>query len=260
MARSTFYYCLSRLSQEDKYAGIKQQIAEINRIHRGRYGHRRITLSLRMAGIRITPKTVLKLMRELDIRCKVRCKRHLSYKGEVGKTAPNLLKRRFHAAMPGRKLVTDVTEFHICGQKVYLSPVLDLYNREILGYAISRQPNMEMVRRMMKQTFPRLPKQGEILLHSDQGCLYQSKAYRSLLQQRGITQSMSRKGNCLDNAVIENFFGILKSELIYLQKFQSLKLFIEELNKYIKYYNNKRIKSKLKGMSPVKYRINYRNK
>ena len=139
-------------------------------------------------------------------------------------------------------------------------PVLDLYNREILGYAISRQPNMEIVRRMMRQVFPRLPKQGEILLHSDQGCLYQSKAYRSLLQQRGITQSMSRKGNCLDNAVIENFFGILKSELIYLQKFQSLKLFIEELNKYIKYYNNKRIKSKLKGMSTVKYRINYRNK
>ena len=209
-----------------------------------------------MAGIRITPKTVLKLMRELDIRCKVRCKRYVSYKGEVGKTAPNLLKRKFHADSPGRKLVTDVTEFHICGRKIYLSPVLDLYNREIIGYSISSQPNMEMLRRMMSRTFPKLPKTGKILLHSDQGSLYQSGAYQCLLKERGITQSMSRKANCLDNAVIENFFGIVKSELLYLQKFESVKRFIRELKKYIKYYNYKRIKMQLKGMSPVKYRMN----
>lgn len=107
---------------------------------------------------------------------------------------------------------------------------------------------------MLEKSFERLTDEDELLIHSDQGWHYQMKQYSHSLKERGITQSMSRKGNCYDNAVIENFFGIMKSEFLYLNEFKSLQHFKQELTKYIHYYNNKRIKAKLKGMSPILYR------
>lgn len=107
---------------------------------------------------------------------------------------------------------------------------------------------------MLNKSFERLTDEGKLLIHSDQGWHYQMKKYRHALKQRNITQSMSRKGNCYDNAVIENFFGIMKSELLYLKEFESVEHFKQELAKYIDYYNHKRIKTKLKGLSPVQYR------
>jgi transposase InsO family protein len=182
-------------------------------------------------------------------------KKYRSYRGEVGAIAPNLLNRNFKAEAPNCKWVTDVTEFSLFGTKLYLSPILDLYNGEIISYTLSERPNFESVMRMVNQALERLPESHSLILHSDQGWQYQMKPYQAHLKSRRIQQSMSRKGNCLDNSVMENFFGHLKSELLYLQKFKSIEHFKEELIEYIEYYNHKRIKLKLKGLSPVQYRL-----
>lgn len=193
-------------------------------------------------------------MKELGLVCKVRIKKYHSYKGEVGKIAPNLLERNFHSLTPMSKLVTDVTEFSLFGKKLYLSPVMDLYNGEIICYTIYDRPILDMVTGMLAKLFDRMPDGKGAILHSDQGWQYQHKKYQELLRRHNIRQSMSRKGNCLDNSVMENFFGLLKTELLYLQDFSSMDHFEKELRSYLRYYNNKRIKRKLGGKSPVLYR------
>ena len=193
-------------------------------------------------------------MNKMDLKCLVRMKKYRSYRGKVGKIAPNILKRKFQATKPNEKWVTDVTEFHLHGEKLYLSPILDLYNGEIIAYQVEKRPVYPLVANMLEKAFQQLTRWNFHILHSDQGWHYQMKQYRHALKKHGITQSMSRKGNCLDNAVIENFFGLLKSELLYLKEFESMEHFKQELDKYIHYYNHKRIKAKLKGMSPVQYR------
>jgi transposase InsO family protein len=185
----------------------------------------------------------------------VRIKKYKSYRGKVGKIAPNLLQRNFKATEANQKWVTDVTEFSLFGEKLYLSPILDLYNGEIISYNISSRPTFHQTNDMLEKAFIKIPDGTELVLHSDQGWQYQMKRYQDLLKEKGIKQSMSRKGNCLDNSVMESFFGLLKSELLYLQTFESIDQFKEELEEYLYYYNNKRIKGKLKGLSPVQYRI-----
>lgn len=222
--------------------------------HKGRYGYRRITNELHLRKFCINHKTVQRLMKELGLICRVRMKKYKSYKGEVGKIAPNLLNRDFEAAKPNQKWVTDITEFSLFGQKLYLSPVLDLCSRDIVSYSISDRPILSMVTSMLDKAFAEIPDGAKIILHSDQGWHYQHKQYQRMLKDKGIRQSMSRKGNCLDNAVAENFFGLLKSELLYLQEFDSIEHFIDELISYLDYYNNRRIKAKLKGLPPAIHR------
>lgn len=193
-------------------------------------------------------------MEALGLKCLVRMKKYRSYKGTIGKIAPNVLERNFHAEKPNEKWVTDITEFKLFGEKLYLSPILDLYNGEIITYTIGSRPVYSLVSTMLEQAFMRLTDIDTLLMHSDQGWHYQMKQYRHALKKRGIKQSMSRKGNCYDNAVIENFFGIMKSEFLYFKEFKDITHFKQELSNYIDYYNNKRIKAKLKGMSPVQYR------
>jgi len=230
-------------------------ISTIFHDHKGRYGYRRITLELRNQGFLINHKTVQRLMKELGLKSLVRMKKYRSYKGKIGKIVPNILKRDFGATKPNEKWVTDVTEFHLFGEKLYLSPVLDLFNGEIIAYNIQSCPTYELVSKMLDKAFNCLSEGDAPVLHSDQGWHYQMKQYSNALKQQGISQSMSRKGNCLDNAVIENFFGLLKSELLYIQEFESMVHFKRELELYIEYYNHKRIKGKLKGLSPIQYRI-----
>ena len=258
MARSTFYYNIRQ--KPDKWAVERQRIEELYHQNKGRYGYRRLTLAMRNEGYVINGKTVRRLMAETGIKCQVRMKKYKSYKGEVGKIAPNLLERDFKADAPRKKMVTDVTEFHLFGAKIYLSPVLDLYNGELIYYTIYRHPVLDMVLDMIKGTVTVIGDNTGAILHSDQGFHYQHKDYQKLLKDNHIIQSMSRKGNCLDNAVIENFFGLLKSELLYLQEFDSIEHFLKELDEYLRYYNEDRIKEKLNGMSPVKYRTqNYKS-
>lgn len=193
-------------------------------------------------------------MKTLGLVCKVRMKKYRSYKGEIGRIAPNILSRDFVADKPNQKWATDVTEFSLFGTKSYLSPIIDLYNGEIISYNITYRPTLDLVIDMVDTAFEKIPDNTNLILHSDQGWHYQHKSYRHKLKHKGIKQSLSRKGNCLDNAVIENFFGLLKSELLYLQKFKSMEHFHQEVDEYIEYYNTKRIKSHLNGLSPVKYR------
>ena len=254
IARSTYYYYL-RQKDNDKYVSEKQDILKIYNTHKGRYGYRRICTELKAKGYPINHKTVLKLMKELHLRGKQsKNGRYRSYKGEVGKVADNLLDRNFHADKPFEKLTTDVTEFKIGDEKVYLSPVLDMFNREIISYSISTSPNLQQIRDMLSGLFEKLPVDARPLFHSDQGWQYQHAEYQRLLAEHNITQSMSRKGNCMDNGIMENFFGRLKVEMYYGEKFESPRGFIEKLKEYLHYYNNERISLKLNGMSPVQYR------
>ncbi len=254
MARSSYYYYQKQLRTVDKYKFEKNEITEIFHQNKGRYGYRRITLELRNRGVVLNHKTVYKLMKNLGLTCKVRIKKYRSYKGQIGRIAPNILERDFKADKPNQKWATDVTEFSIFGTKSYLSPIIDLYNGEIISYNITYRPTLDLVMDMIENAFKKIPDDTNLILHSDQGWHYQHNNYRHKLKSKGIRQSMSRKGNCLDNAVIENFFGLLKSELLYLQEFKSMEHFHHEVKTYINYYNNNRIKSSLNGLSPVKYR------
>ena len=257
MARSTFYYHLKHGKKKDKYKEIKDMIYTIFHKHKGRYGYRRITLELRNEGCLINHKTVKKLLDELGLKSEVRKVKYRSYKGEVGKTAPNVIDRDFAADKPYQKLATDVTQVTIEGRKAYLSPILDMCDGEVLSYVITDTPNLEMVITMLNQMYESVDLPEGVVLHSDQGWHYQHAAYQNSLKKHGIIQSMSRKGNCLDNAMMENFFGIMKSELLYPGKYTSMEVFIKDLREYIEYYNNERIKLRLKGMSPVQYRTQF---
>ena len=254
LPKATFYYHRKNQDKKDKYAQAKAEITAIFHENKGRYGYRRITDALRNQGFGLNHKTVQRLMKELGLVCRVRMKKYRSYKGEAGKVADNELNREFRAEKPNQKWVTDVTEFRLFGQKLYLSPILDLYSGDIVTYTISDSPNLLMVTTMLEQAFQQIPDNTGLLLHSDQGWHYQHKQYRRMLEEKGVKQSMSRKGNCYDNSVMENFFGHLKSELLYLQEFDSVEHFKAELIDYIDYYNNQRIKARLKGLPPALHR------
>ncbi len=241
--------------------------------NKGRYGYRRITLSLNKLpeyqNNPINHKKVLRLMRLLGLKCKSsNVTRYNSYKGNVGKTVKNLLiekvidtknhttklKRNFKVNKPNQVWCTDITEFKLGSVKLFLSPIIDLYNEEIIAYDLSEHPNMYQINRMMKQAYDVLSSNDEVILHSDQGWQYQQQSFQKDLIEHNITQSMSRKGNCLDNSIVENFFGRMKTEMFYGIKYNSLAELEAEIHEYIYYYNNKRIKQKLKGLSPIEYR------
>jgi putative transposase len=208
LARSTFYYQQKVLQAEDKYASLKDRIRTLFEQHKGRYVYRRITAAVRRKVDRI--KTIQRLMGELSPKSCIRPKKYKSFKGNVGKIAPNVLKRKFDASRHNKKWVTDVTEFNVGGQKLYLSPVLDLYNGEIIVYETARRPLFDMVNTMLNKAFAKLGPRDKPILHSDQSWQYQMPVYSRRLKQQKVRQSMSRKGNCLDNATMESFFGTLK--------------------------------------------------
>ena len=254
LARSTFYYQQKASQGADKYSALKDRIGVLFARHHGRYGYRRITAALGRSGQPVNHKTVQRLMHQMGLRSLVRPKKYRSYRGDVGRAAPNLLQRQFVAGQANEKWVTDVTEFNVGGEKLYLSPVMDLYNGEIIAFETARRPQYELIGSMLKKALAKLKAGDAPLLHSDQGWQYRMPAYQRALQRKGVEQSMSRKGNCLDNAAMESFFAVLKSELFYLNKFTSVDDLQAAIKKYIRYYNHDRIKMKLKGLSPVQYR------
>jgi putative transposase len=191
LPRATFYYHLKRIQKADKYAEAKAEIGAIFHENKGRYGYRRITMALRGRGFLLNHKTVQRLMKELDLVCRVRIKKYCSYKGEVGKIASNLLNRDFRAEKPNQKWVTDVTEFSLYGQKLYFSPILDLHNGYLVSYTISERPVLNMVTTMLEKAYETIPDGTGLIHHSDQGWQYQHKIYQY-------------------NAVMENFFAYSK--------------------------------------------------
>lgn len=258
LAKSSYYDAIKRLEREDKDKWLKNKIKSIYEKHKGRYGYIRTTIALNndkeviAKYDKVNHKRIYRLMKLLGLQAKTRIKKYKSYKGNVGRVAENILDRNFTTSRPLEKVVTDVTEFKVCGEKIYLSPAIDLNTSEIISYSISRAPNVDFVMDMLKKGFRKRTYEN-LIIHSDQGFQYQSYKFINFLRERGIKQSMSRKGNCYDNACAENFFSNLKSEFFYLNKFNSVEEFIDELKEYMHYYNNIRVITKLK-MTPIQYR------
>jgi len=261
LAKSVYYYTLAKIDKDDKNKEIIEKIKEIFENNKERYGYRRITLELRNQGYKVNHKKVYRIMVKLGLKPLKRNKRkYSSYKGTVGKIADNLIERDFNSDKPNKKWYTDVTEFNLRGKKIYLSPILDGFNGEIVSHNISKSPNLEQINDMLNKAFDNKNLEG-LILHSDQGWQYQHQSYQQRLKNKGIKQSMSRKGNSMDNGMMENFFGLLKTEMFYDQedKYKNINELILAIDDYINYYNYDRIKLKLKGLSPVNYRLQSSN-
>lgn len=255
LARSTWYYHQLKESQPAPHADLKDAMQAIFAEVHGRYGYRRMHTRLVADGWKVGKKLVRKLMHPLGLVCQVRRRKpYRSYVGEVGRIAPNLLHRDFTATAPNQKWVTDITEFRIGERKVYLSPIMDLFDRQIIAWSVGISPNLDLALSALRSAMVTLPAGAAPIVHSDQGFHYQHWSWQAMLADAGATQSMSRKGNCLDNAVMENFFGHLKEEMFHHTWYADIDVFIVALNDYITWYNTERISTRLKGMSPVQYR------
>ena len=258
LSKSNYYYVLKQNDKDSKNHQIMKRIKEIFEEHKHRYGYRRITAQLHIEGIKINHKKVKRLMKKMHlfgiaIR---RRKRYSSYRGTVGEIKPNLICRNFLAILPDRKWYSDITEFHLNGEKLYLSPIMDGCTHEIISYTLSRRPVLEQVMTMLDLAYKAHPALNGLIFHTDQGWQYQHSTFQKWLTDHGIEQSMSRKGNSLDDGLMEGFFGILKREMWYgfEKTFKNLDELEEAIKEYIYYYNNFRITSSIKNHTPIQYR------
>ncbi len=258
LAKSTYYDNVQAMNKEDKDLWLKDKVLSIYNENKGIYGYRRLTIAMnsdeeviQKYGA-VNHKRVRRLMCILGLKSKIRVKKYKSYKGEVGKVAPNILNRDFDTTSINQKYVSDITEFKVAGTKVYLSPLIDIHTSEILSYTYGLSPNVDLVIEMLEKGLPN-KSYNDLLIHTDQGFQYQNIRFIEHLKSKGVVQSMSRRGNCYDNAMAENFFSHLKAEFYKINKFKSVKEFSEKLEEYIEYYNTKRIVTKLK-MPPIQYR------
>ena len=258
MPRSTYYFEINKVDKiKIKNSHIADKITQIFNLHKGRYGVRRIYMELVNQGYVINHKRVQRIMHELKLFGKRSKEKYHSYKGKIGKVADNIINRDFKAYIPLQKWTTDVSEFKFSWGKCYVSPILDMYTNEIISYDLSLHPNLKQISNMLEKAFNKFPKLNNLILHSDQGWQYQHKYYVNELKKHGIIQSMSRKGNCYDNSIMETFFGRLKNEIYYgyEKSYSSFEEFSRAIEEYIDYYNNERIQSKTKWMPPTKYRL-----
>jgi putative transposase len=262
-------YWQKRFDKENPDKELEEKILEIRTEHKD-FGYRRIYAELRKSGIIINKKKVQRLIRKLGLQVKSftrKSRKYSSYKGTVGVVAKNRVRRRFNTGIVHQKITTDTTEFKyyevdstgkMIIKKLYLDPFMDMYNSEIISYSISERPSAENIMSALNKAIDVTSDcKYRRTFHSDQGWAYQMKAYVKTLKDNKIFQSMSRKGNCLDNSVMENFFGILKQEMYYGYTFYSFDELKSAIEQYIKYYNHKRTKQLLDYFSPVEYRLKY---
>ena len=257
MSRSTYYYELGRTDKvKERNAELSSEISTIFNENRKRYGVRRVHHELLNRGFQVNHKRVQRIMNQLALFGKRPKEKYHSYKGDVGKVADNIINRDFSTEKPLQKWTTDVSQFNLPWGKCYISPILDMNTNEIISYNLSTSPNMEQIRDMLNKAFERFPSVQGLVMHSDQGWQYQHAFYRGELQKHGIIQSMSRKGNCYDNCIMETFFGRLKNEMFYgfEKNYHSFEAFSRAIAEYIDYYNNSRIQAKTKWMPPSKFR------
>jgi transposase InsO family protein len=257
LAKSTYYFEINKVDVvKTRNAELMDIIQEIFNYNKGRYGVRRVHKELVNRGYSVNHKRVQRLMHDMKLVGKRPKEKYHSYKGEVGKIADNIINRDFSTTKPLEKWTTDVSQFNFSWGKCYISPILDMNTNEIISYDLSLHPNMEQIQRMLDKAFEKFPVVNGLILHSDQGWQYQQVSFRNILKEYGIIQSMSRKGNCYDNCIMETFFGRLKNELYYgyEKDYESFESFSRAVEEYIDYYNNERIQAKTKWMPPVKYR------
>ena len=255
LPRSTFFYHQKRLGAPDKHAELKDAILESFERNKHRYGYRRILLDLRNQGWEVNHKLVFKLMREMGLKAKIRQRKpYSSYAGATSHIADNTLDRNFTPDKPNTTFVSDVTEFRVAGRKVYLSPVMDLYDRSIVAHAVATSPSTAFTAASLQQAITACAPEPGWMMHTDQGFQYQHSSWRNLIHDNGGVQSMSRKGNCYDNAVMENFFGHLKTEMYHGETFDTVAELTKAIDEYIQWYNTERIQQRLKGLTPMQYR------
>ena len=257
MAKSTYYFEIKKIDVvKNRNLELVREIQEIFDDNKGRYGVRRVHKELLNRGYNVNHKRVQRLMHENRLLGKRPKEKYHSYKGEVGKIADNIINRDFSTTAPLQKWTTDVSQFSFAWGKCYFSPILDMNTNEIISYDLSLSPNMEQIQRMLSKAFKKFPSVTGLIFHSDQGWQYQHAFFRNTLKEHGIIQSMSRKGNCYDNCIMETFFGRLKNEMFYgyEKDYESFEEFSKAVDEYIDYYNNQRIQAKTKWMPPVKYR------
>ena len=257
LSKSTYYYEIGKTNKvQERNVDISSEITTIFHENKGRYGVRRVHQELLNRGFPVNHKRVQRIMNQLGLAGKRPKEKYHSYKGEVGKVADNIINRDFSAEKPLEKWTTDVSQFKLSWGKCYLSPILDMNTNEIISYNLSLSPNMEQIKDMLSKAFERFPSVKGLIMHSDQGWQYQHEMYRKELQKHGIVQSMSRKGNCYDNCIMETFFGRLKNEMFYgfERAYTSFETFASAIDEYIAYYNNRRIQAKTKWMPPSKFR------
>lgn len=248
------------MKKENQDLELEELIQSIFDEHNGNYGYRRIKLELENQGYYVNHKKVQRIMNKLNLKGNKfwrKTRKYSSYKGTVGKVTKNRINRRFHTNVPLQKLTTDITEFKCAnGIKLYLNPIMDLFNAEILSFAVSKRPTLELAMKPLEEALEIVKNSKyRTTIHSDQGWHYQHNKWVKKLKENKIFQSMSRKGNCLDNSPMENFFGLLKQEMYHGEALCSFEELKDKIERYIDYYNNKRIKQKLAGLSPVQYRI-----
>lgn len=257
---SSYHYHIKQLKRENPNQELEDMIQSIFDENNENYGYRRVQLELKNRGLIVNHKKVQRIMQKLGIKGSKfirKSRSYSSYKGSVGTVAKNRIHRRFKTPIPYQKLTTDITEFKCAdGVKLYLSPMMDMYNGEILSYGIGMRPTLDLVMKPLEETLEIVKNaKYRTTIHSDQGWHYQHGKWVTSLKERKVFQSMSRKGNCLDNAPMENFFGLLKQEMYYGEPQRTYEELKKAIEIYIQYYNNKRIKQKLAGMSPVQYRL-----
>ncbi len=262
-------YWQKRFDRENPDKEIEERILGIRKEHKD-FGYRRIYGELIKQGFKINKKKVQRLVQKLALQVKSytrKSRKYSSYKGVVGRIAKNRVNRRFNTSIIHQKITTDTSEFKyyefdnkgkMITKKIYLDTFLDMFNGEILSYSITKSPSAEGIMTALKQAIEVTNDcRFRRTFHSDRGWAYQMKSYSKALKDNRIYQSMSRKGNCLDNSVMENFFGILKQEIYYGNTFYSFDELKDEIERFIEYYNNKRTKQKLGYFSPVEYRLKY---
>ena len=257
MAKSTYYFEVNKVNAvKERNKELAATIKEIFEQNKGRYGVRRVHRELLNRGYQVNHKRVQRLMHQMELFGKRPKEKYHSYKGEVGKVADNIIDRDFSTTAPLQKWTTDVSQFSFSWGKCYISPILDMNTNEIISYDLSLSPNLEQIHRMLDKAFEKFPSVASLIFDADQGWQYQHDYYRDTLKEHGIVQSMSRKGNCYDNCIMETFFGRLKNEMFYgyEKNYESFDDFAKAVEEYINYYNNERIQAKTKWMSPVKYR------
>ena len=258
LPKSTYYFEISKPDVvAERNAELFDVIMTVFEQNKGRYGVRRVYQELVNRGFNINHKRVQRLMHKAGLLGKRPKEKYHSYKGEIGKIADNVINRDFKTTTPLQKWTTDVSQFNFSWGKCYISPVLDMNTNEIISYDLSLRPTLDQVKRMLEKAFERFPDVKGLIFHSDQGWQYQHAYYIKELKKHGIIQSMSRKGNCYDNCIMETFFGRMKNEMYfgYEKEYSSFEEFSKAVEEYIDYYNNKRIQAKTKWMPPVQYRI-----
>lgn len=258
LARSSYYYALAHPKAPTR-PELREAVGEIFSRTPNGCGHRQIAMCLRAErAVRIADKTVLKIMHEAGISCGIRREtdyhRYNSYRGEVGETFGNAIGRDFAADGPWQKMSTDVTEFKCSFGKAYLAPVYDFGSKEIVAHSISAHPDLAQQEEMLAMLMAAKPEGARPILHSDMGWQYQHATYVGALAENGFTQSMSRKGNCIDNAATEQVFGHLKDEFFRGRDWDTFEEFKADLESYIHHWNNVRRQVKLKGLTPVEFR------